>query len=36
MMLRDYAKMTLGADLDLLQRLHCVVAIVEMARRREA
>ncbi len=34
-MLRDYARMTFAADLDLRQRLHCLVTIVGMARRGE-
>jgi glycosyltransferase involved in cell wall biosynthesis len=34
-MLRDYTKMTLAADIGARQRLHCLMTIVGMARRRE-
>jgi glycosyltransferase involved in cell wall biosynthesis len=34
-MLRDYTKMTLAADMGSRQRLHCMVTIVGIARRRE-
>ena len=35
MMLRDYAKMALAADIGPLQRLHCMATIVGLARRRD-
>jgi glycosyltransferase involved in cell wall biosynthesis len=35
MMLRDYTKMTLAADIGPFQRLHCMTTIIGMARRRE-
>jgi glycosyltransferase involved in cell wall biosynthesis len=35
LMLRDYTKMVVAADLSAAQRLHCIVTIVGMARRRE-
>jgi hypothetical protein len=35
MMLRDYTKMTLAADIGPLQRLHCMATIVGMAARRD-
>ena len=35
LMLRDYAKMTLAADIGTLQRLHCMVTIVGIACRGE-
>lgn len=34
-MLRDYTKMTLAADMNTRQRLHCMVTIAGMARRLE-
>jgi glycosyltransferase involved in cell wall biosynthesis len=34
-MLRDYTRMTLAADLDIRQRLHCMMTIIGMARRGE-
>ncbi len=34
-MVRDYTRMTLAADLNTYQRLHCMVTVVGMARRRE-
>ena len=34
-MLCDYTKMTFAADIDIPQRLHCIVSIVGMARRGE-
>lgn len=36
LMLRDYTRMTLAADISLRQRLHCMVTIAGMARTREA
>jgi glycosyltransferase involved in cell wall biosynthesis len=35
MMLRDYTKMILAADIGPVQRLHCMATIVGMARRRD-
>lgn len=35
MMLRDYTKMVLAADIGPFQRLHCMTTIMGMARRRE-
>jgi glycosyltransferase involved in cell wall biosynthesis len=35
MMLRDYTKMALAADIGPFQRLHCMTTIIGMARRRE-
>jgi glycosyltransferase involved in cell wall biosynthesis len=35
LMLRDYTKMVFAADISAAQRLHCIVTIVGMARRRE-
>jgi len=32
-MIRDYTKMTVAADLNIPQRLHCMITIVGMARR---
>ena len=34
-MVRDYTRMTFAADLNAWQRLHCMVTVVGMARRRE-
>jgi glycosyltransferase involved in cell wall biosynthesis len=34
-MVRDYTEMTLAADIGWLQRLHCMVTVVGMARRRD-
>jgi len=34
-MVRDYTKMILAADLGAYQRLHCMLTVVGMARRRE-
>jgi hypothetical protein len=34
LVLRDYAKMVFAADISAAQRLHCMVTIVDMARRR--
>jgi hypothetical protein len=34
-MVRDYTQMILAADLGAYQRLHCLVTVVGMARRRE-
>jgi hypothetical protein len=34
LVLRDYAKMVFAADISAAQRLHCMVTIVGMARRR--
>jgi glycosyltransferase involved in cell wall biosynthesis len=35
LMVRDYIKMTWAADIGILQRLHCMVTIIGMARSRE-
>jgi glycosyltransferase involved in cell wall biosynthesis len=35
LMVRDYTKMVLAADMDIQQRLHCMVTVAGMARRRE-
>ena len=34
-MVQDYTKMTFAADLNLYQRLHCMVSVAGMARKRE-
>jgi glycosyltransferase involved in cell wall biosynthesis len=36
LMIRDYTKMVLAADMSVRQRLHCMVTVGGMARRREA
>jgi hypothetical protein len=36
LMVRDYTKMVFRADLSARQRLHCMITVAGMARRREA